>query len=151
MSDDSNCSAHLPHCEWRGGELRLVGLEDVAEPVACHPVQVKVARLQLTSPLVLGRHPDPWTNHLIRAPALKRERIATLIRSLEGGSPRIILTPAMTLDERGAIVIDLTIACETKDVDTGKEFQRFWGAVVNRSAMSLTKRLAVAIEDELFE
>ena len=131
--------------------MRLVGLEDIAEPVARHPIEAKVALLQLTSPVILGRNPDAWTNHLIRAPVLKRDQITTLMQSLEGGSPRIILTPAMTVDERDAIVINLTIACETKDMDTGKEFQKFWGAVVERSAVSFTKRLGVAIEDELFE
>lgn len=150
MSDDSNCSIHLPHCEWRGGELGLVGLEDIAKPIACHPIEVKVARLQLTSPSVVGGNPDLQTSHLIRAPLLKRDKVTTLMRSLDNGSPRIVLTPAMTLNECGAIVFNLTIACETKDADAEKEFQRFWSAVVERLAMPFTRQLGVAIEDELF-
>lgn len=108
-----------------------------------------MARLRLTSPLTLGPHPDSWTNYLIRAPATRRDRITTLIQSLEHGTPRIVLTPVMTLDEHGGVVINLTVTCETKEVESEKIFDSFWSTVVKRSALSFTERLGVAIEEEL--
>ena len=114
------------------------------------PNKVEVANIRLAAPRVRGSLLNPWVSQQLRAPADKTELITTFVRSLEAGSPRIILTPTITVDEDGGFVVNLAIRCETDEVGAGHCYLKFWTSVVRSSSISFTERLNVAIE-EVFE
>lgn len=138
----------LRHCEWVEGGLRIVGPEETVNPEPHRPNEVEVARLRLRSPRVI----NPWgwaEDHHIRTWTTQSEQIVTFMQSLEDGFPRIILTPTMTIDEHGRVVVNLDIGCETADVVGGPDFGTFWKTVVRRTAPALAEKLSVGIQRQL--
>ena len=131
------------------GELRIVGLKETVNPNTNRPNEVDVAQLRLKSP----RDVPSWhmtIDRPIRARATESEQITTFLRSLEIGSPRIILTPTMAVDEHGGLVVNLDIHCETNEVVAGQGVEEFWKTAVRRVAMPFTEQLSLGIREQLF-
>ena len=147
-SAESISPAPLAHCEWVDGELRFVGLENTPTQDTTRRVEVEVARLRLESPSNAAQ----WSTneeHQIRTWATRGEKIGTFMRSLVEGSPRIILTPAVALDDDGRVVVKLDIGSDVAGVEVGQEYQLFWANVARRAASTLAKDLSRGIEEQL--
>ena len=147
-SAESITPTPVAHCQWVDGEVRLAGLENNPNQNASRRIEVEVARLRLESPsnvAAWARNEEPQ----IRTWATRGEEIGTLMRSLVDGSPRILLTPAMALDEDGRVVIKLHIKSDVAEAEVGQEYQVFWTKVVRRIARSLAKNLSRGIEEQL--
>ena len=139
----------FPHCEWVEGELRIVGLKEIVDSNTKRPKEVDVAPLRLKSPRAI----PSWhmiIDRPIRARATESEQITTFLRSLEIGSPRIILTPTIAVDEHGGVVVNLDVHCELNQVAAGQEFEEFWKTAVRRVAMPFAERLSMGIQEQLF-
>ena len=85
----------------------------------------------------------------IRAFASNAEIATTLLRSLQHGSVRIVLTPTPTVSEDGILRIDLNISPQISDVDGLEEYRRLWDLIIARAAPQFTADLASAIEASL--
>lgn len=112
------------------------------------PHEVEVARLRVTVPRTL-RPLHTTDGSRIRAPASNRGAIITFIQSLRNQSPRIILSPTMSLAEDDAILVDIAIRSETSDIEGEDESQMFWDSVAQQFAYSIADHLGIAIEDQL--
>ena len=146
-SDEYINSAPLGHCEWVDGELRLVGLDNNTNQDTTRR-EVEVARLRLESP----SNAAPWArneDHQIRTWATQREEIGTFMQSLADGSPHIILTPAMALDEHGRVVVKLHIGSKVTEAAVGPKYQIFWENVARCTARALVENLSRGIEEQL--
>ena len=110
--------------------------------------EVEVARIRVSVP----RTPDAVVtvdDSQIRASASNPQRIITFIHSLRYLSPRIILTPTMSLIDDGAIVVDFRINGETTYGEPAHASQMFWDSVAQQFGFSITEYLRTAIQDQL--
>ena len=108
-----------------------------------------VANLRLTDPAPPSDTDSPSLGHQIRALVTDAEAVKTLLRSMDGGEARIIITPTITEGADSTLSIDLAFRCETADVEGADEFRRLWEGVIQRSAQFFPEGLGLSIEKEI--